>query len=368
MEADIYYDYLLAALNRANIPELRKIWQLSLTEKKGAIARTLITEKIPEIAQTNQLETTQKFKELYNAYKTRKMQRRVQHMPKTWIKYYLEKSNLSALVYALETNIPGIRDNEIFIDQLSRIVGGKSLTLVKEYLALGEKLETHPEYTFAKVFESAILHKNIPVVQYLFAQKESLTKEVYRGMLEAAVESGDWGWIVVALEKVQPDDWTLRSAAKGGHEEVIQFFLEKLPDATSQLLQGYMLGKNIDRVKYTLEKYTFDADTLKYALYRAIEAENKTLISLILREMGPLTPYVWNMALDSAAQQNLETLRYFYGRRKKWPTNDFIDPLNTAIYYEKVENIRFLLEKGADVSQLDEENQKNMQRLLAREI
>ena len=119
MDNEAYYAYLFTALNRAHIPELKRIWQFSSTETKGAIVRTLITEKLPEIAHDNQLPSADTFEKLYKTYKTRKMQRRVQHMPRTWVKYYLEKSDLSALLCALETNIPDIRDNETFIDEMS---------------------------------------------------------------------------------------------------------------------------------------------------------------------------------------------------------------------------------------------------------
>ena len=79
--------YFFTALNRASIPELKRIWQLSLTEMKGVIVRTLITEKMADIARANKLAATDTFEELYKTYQTRKMQRRVNHMPKTWTKY-----------------------------------------------------------------------------------------------------------------------------------------------------------------------------------------------------------------------------------------------------------------------------------------
>ena len=369
MDNEAYYAYLFTALNRAHIPELKRIWQLSSTETKGAIVRTLITEKLPEIAQSNRLPSADTFEELYKSYKTRKMQRRVQHMPRTWVKYYLKKSDLSALLYALETNIPDIRDNETFIDEMSYIVGRQSLDFVNEYLGLETKIQDYPEYTFTGVIKSAILRKNIPVIQHLFAQKESLTEGTYEAIMEAGAELGDWGWIMMALQ--EPTSETLKHAAKGGHADVIQFFLEKLdsPYSHSYLLQGYVRAKNMSAVEATLEKYNFNADVLEYALYRAIEVENRPLISLILRKMVALAPYVWNIALDSAAQRSVGTLRYFYDKKKKWSTDDILGALGAAIFHEKIENIRFLLEKSARESQLlTEEEQKQMQRLLEGEI
>ena len=371
MDNEAYYAYLFTALNRAHIPELKRIWQFSSTETKGAIVRTLITEKLPEIAHDNQLPSADTFEKLYKTYKTRKMQRRVQHMPRTWVKYYLEKSDLSALLCALETNIPDIRDNETFIDEMSYIVGRQSLDFVNEYLGLETKIQDHPIYNLIGVLKSAILHKNIPVIQHLFAQKESFTDEVYEEIMETGAELGDWGWIMMALEKTEPTSETLKRAAKGGHADVIQFFLKKLnsPHSPSYLLQGYVRAKNMSAVEATLEKYNFNADVLEYALYRAIEVENRPLISLILRKMVALAPYVWNIALDSVAQRSVGTLCYFYGKKKKWSTDDILGALGAAIFHEKIENIHFLLDKRAKASQLlTEGEQKQMQRLLEGEV
>ena len=369
MDTETYSAYLFTALNRANIAELKHIWRLSLVEKSGATVRDLITKKLQEIAQSNRLEATATLEELYATYKVRKMQRRIRHMPLTWIKYYLEKENLSALTYALDNKLGAIRDDEIFIDEICITVGNKSLDFVKEYLALNTKLQNYPEYTLAYVFKSAILHRNVSAVQYLFAQKESFTDETYESIMEAGAETGDWDWIAVAMEKAEPSGETLKHAAKGGHEDVIQFFVKKLdsPHGNSCLLQGYVLAQNILKVKELLSKYVDGAEQMEYALYRALDVENKTIISLVLSKMGAIALTVWRQALDIAAQGSIKTLRYFYSRRKKWSTDDLLDSLAMAVYYERLDNIHFLLEKGANPAELTEETLIDMKHLLVGE-
>lgn len=366
MDSETYYDYIHTVLDRKNIPELKRIWYLSLAEVKGAIVRKLITDALPQIAGSNQLPPTKTFEELYNSYRTRKMQRRVRHMPQTWVKYYLEREDLSALHYALDNQIGEIRDDDIFVDEICAIIGKKSLDFVKKFLALGKKLQNYPEYTPAYVFKSAILRRNVPVMQYLFAQRKSFGEETYECIMEAGAESGDWGWITLALEKAEATGETLEHAAKGGHKDVIEFFVKELnsPSSDYYILKGYVLAQNIPRVKEILDKRQ---DYLDYVLYRAVEVESKAIISLILRKKASFDLTVWSRALSIAAQKSIDTLRYFYGRRKKWSANDLLGALAMAVYAEKIANARFLLEKGADPAQLPEETQKEMERLFAGE-
>jgi ankyrin repeat protein len=361
--SELYYSYVLSALDRADMGELKRIYYLSTLNKEGEEISSLITSKIPELARTHGLPIQNTFQELYNNYKYAKMVRRVNHMPLTWIRHYLEKEDMSALLYALGKR-NDIREDDT-ADEFACIAGRKSLSFVKQFIALDTQLQDYTEYTFASVFGSAILSRNIPVVRYLYAQKDQLNDVVYEYILNAAAEVGDWGWIVIAIENIHSDGLTLTRAAKGGHKDVIEFFEEKTNDSLA-LLEGYVQAGNIPAIEAVIQKYSISDLNQKYALLEAIGSENKTTIDYFFEKLKGTIPSYWITVLHRAGKCRLDTLQYIYNQREAWPVNALTDALCIAIFHEQIDNIRFLLEKGADISQYGD-TLIDMNRLLAGE-
>jgi hypothetical protein len=209
------------------------------------------------------------------------------------------------------------------------------------------------------------LSRNIPVVQYLYAQKDQLNDIVYEQILNAAAEVGDWGWIVLALEHIYSDSFTLNKAAEGGHKDVIDFFVERHDDSLA-LLQGYVQAGNIPAAEELITKYNLSDLLLKDGLLKAIDSENNYIIDFFLERLKDSDLYYWHSALHRAGKCNSEILQYIYSQREEWPVNALTDALYVAIYHEKIDNIRFLLEQGADIPQYDD-TLADMNRLLAGE-
>lgn len=352
--SELYYDYLLTALDRACIQELKCVWRLSLTCRNGEYMRSLITDCLPTLRVKYRLPDVDSFAELCVEYKKNKMQRLVNHMPKTWIKYYLEKEDLSALFYVLETEMLDFSAEEDFVDDLCFIAGKQSLPFVQRFLSLEKELQIEIECMFAYVLDAAIVSRNTDVIEYMFTQKEKLTEITYNRILEAAAEAGDWDWITIASEKIRVSGQTLLRAAKGGHTDVIECFMKKMHDPMV-LIEGYILGKNNTAAKTILGQYNFNDRTLQNALHRAVEIEDENLLIYLLEKMGNVSDYVWSELIYTAAKHSLDILRCVYDQRsvnrhERWGKNTLISAMCATIDHEKIDSILFLLEKGVTIA------------------
>jgi len=358
---DFCYNFVLITLDRSVPKELKSLWRLSLICRDGAEIRVLIGQRLASLCHYWNVPASN-LRDLLSSIRKKKIQRRVRHMPKTWTLYYLEKEDLSTLFYSVTDGLIDL-DGTDHLDTCCDIVATKPLSFVQSFLE-AEELKDLSYYTFTWVLCSAIRHKNVEVSEYLLLQKKVFDEDECEDILEAALEVGDWKWIEIASKTTSIQSFMLRSAVKGGHEDVIAYVSKKnKKNKPIEYLKGYILESNLDSVKRILEQYQFTLSELSDCFFLAMRTEDEAAFNYIcekaegFRRMG-------NGYLQEAAKTSLSTLRCIYNMRDDWFKEELKLALFSAVFHERVENVHFLLEKGA---KLEGNQQKDLLRLLSGE-
>lgn len=124
--------------------------------------------------------------------------------------------------------------------------------------------------------------------------------------LEEVSEKGYFDLIQFFIFKGGHKEQGLRGAAKGGHKELVNFFLEKGMKFLSYGVSGAAEGGNMDLINFLISKRANDWED--QGLIGAAKGGHKKLVDFFISEGA----YSWNYALEAAAEGGHRDLIDFF--------------------------------------------------------